>query len=190
MRLLQAPTESHTSLMGSLLAMQTFVHELSSFNHALPSCLLTSASKVDPALGDVHDADSTRHVPIFIADDRPIATTSRPHARTSLNNWVGEMQRGFLHGRSMLNNIVEFNFEALRASLTTLWVDCLIRLRFCPPHRLTRLHADRFSHVGVAFVTSTATQDLYRIHLQYVKMTSDESYLSFTATSGVRQGCL
>ena len=34
-----------------------------------------------------------------------------------LNTWISNMQRGFLTGRSMLSNIIDIDFHAMRISM-------------------------------------------------------------------------
>ena len=60
-----------------------------------------------------------------------------------LNDWVIDMQGGFLYGLAVLSNIVEPDFVAASVSLTHhYWSVVLVDFASDTPQRLTRLHVD------------------------------------------------
>ena len=90
-----------------------------SFNLGLLCCLpQKKPTGLDPILGEFYAPANTRPLAIVNTDNRLIASACRFRWEAIFNKWVSGSQRGFLHGRSMLANIVDIDFEAMRVSLT------------------------------------------------------------------------
>ena len=64
-----------------------------------------------------YTADHTRPLSIVNTDNRLVANAARMKWEHILNEWVSPSQRGFLPARSMLANIVDVDWEAMRVSL-------------------------------------------------------------------------
>ncbi|CAK0851772.1 unnamed protein product [Prorocentrum cordatum] len=88
------------------------------FNLSLLSCPPKKRSRVHEELGDYCLASATGPLTIGNADNRLVANAARLRWEPIFNEWVSKVQRGFLRGRSMLANIVDIDFEAMRISLT------------------------------------------------------------------------
>ena len=80
-------------------------------------CLPKSSRRHDIVHGDLDGANGTRLLAVVNADSRLLANAYRRMLEPTLNKWVSEMQRGFLHGRSISSNIVDLDFCAMRISL-------------------------------------------------------------------------
>ena len=74
-------------------------------------------SKVDPIHGELFLPSRTRPLSVVNTDNRLVANAYRFMLEPILNRWVSDMQRGFLTGRSMLANIVEVDYHAMKISL-------------------------------------------------------------------------
>ena len=62
---------------------------------------------------------ATRPLSVVNTDNRIIANSRRLRWEVIFNEWVSEMQKGFLPGRSMSSNIIDIETEAMRVSLRT-----------------------------------------------------------------------
>ena len=67
--------------------------------------------------GDVYSPGKTRPLSIVNTDNRIIANAYRLMMEPIVIKWVSDMQKGFLQGRSMISNVVDIDFEAMRISL-------------------------------------------------------------------------
>ena len=104
-------------------------------------------------------------------------------------NWVSAMQRGFLHGRSMLANIIEVDHEAMKISLKhSRGAVILFDFAAAFPSISQEYVWEVLEHVGVAGGPLQAIKRLYINNLHHIKIKSCV-FPSFVATSGVRQGC-
>ena len=83
------------------------------FNHAILCCLPKTAARTDPVHGNVHTPEQTRPLSIVNTDNRLVANAYRLLLEPILKDWVSEMQRGFLPGRSMLSNIVDVDYDSM-----------------------------------------------------------------------------
>ena len=106
-----------------------------------------------------------------------------------LNTWISNMQRGFLTGRSMLSNIIDIDFHAMRISMKEAYGG-LVLFDFAAafPSLSQGYMWGVLQHIGLPPHTLRAIQALYRNNMHLVKVKSN-IYPSFSATSGVRQGC-
>ena len=106
-----------------------------------------------------------------------------------MNKWVSHMQRGFLHGRSMLSNIVDVDFESMKISLKH-QRGAIILFDFAAafPSVSQEYMWNVLTHIGLQPGLLRAIQSLYCNNMHFVKIKS-YVFCSFSATSGVRQGC-
>ena len=72
----------------------------------------------DQAAGPVYKAEGTR--PISVADftNRIIAAAFKHRWEPIFGKWVSEAQRGFIQGRSMLDNVIELEHSMMENALT------------------------------------------------------------------------
>ena len=80
-------------------------------------CLPKKKTGVDEEAGDYYAADATRPLSIVNTDNRILANAARNRWEPIFNIWVSELQQGFLRERSMLSNVIDVDFEAMKVSL-------------------------------------------------------------------------
>ena len=85
------------------------------FNEAFLTCLGKKTAFVQDGIGSVSSA--TRPLSVVNADNRLIASSVLKKASAKIEPWVSSNQRGFIKGRSMLQNIIEIDEPAMRISL-------------------------------------------------------------------------
>jgi hypothetical protein len=88
-----------------------------SFNLARLCCLPKKAQGSHAEHGEYFTAESTRPIAIVNTDNRLLASACRHKWEKIFNDFVSKAQRGFLHGRSMLDNIIDIDWEAMTISL-------------------------------------------------------------------------
>ena len=88
-----------------------------SFNKSTLCCLPKKKTGTDGDMGDYYEASATRPLCIVNTDNRLIASAARLVWEPIFNKWVSDIQRGFLKGRSMLGNVIDIDFEAMKISL-------------------------------------------------------------------------
>ena len=72
---------------------------------------------VDPDHGEYYTCADTRPLMLINVDVRLCANVIRRKAEPILQNHISENQQGFLHGRSMISNVVDVEHAAQAASL-------------------------------------------------------------------------
>ena len=82
------------------------------FNEALLVCLPKKTQAFDPEGNPIYHPGETRPLAISNTDNRLIATTARLRWEDIANKYVHEHQRGFLPGRSMIQNIIDIDRPA------------------------------------------------------------------------------
>ena len=87
------------------------------FSQAFLCCLPKKVSGNCAVHGDFYDPQNTRPLSLVNTDNRLIANALRLVIEPLANEWVSKMQRGFLHGRSLLSNVVDVDYESMRVSL-------------------------------------------------------------------------
>lgn len=166
------------------------LHDLpSTFNHAILRCLPKSPSRTDGLHGDVYTPAKTRPLSIVNTDNRLIANAYRLLLEPVLNKWISEMQRGFLPGRSMLSNVVDVDYEAMRISLKhPRGAIILFDFAAAFPSLSQDYMWSVLSHIGLPPNVMQAIRCPYMNNMHFVKV-KGTYFPSLTATSGVRQGC-
>ena len=87
------------------------------FNRGYLCCLAKKPTGEDPHVGTFFAASATRPLSVMNTDNRLLANSWRGVLEPIFEKCVPRMQRGFLRGRSMLRNIVDIDFEAMKVSL-------------------------------------------------------------------------
>jgi hypothetical protein len=140
-------------------------------------------------VGDYFAADATRPLAIVNTDNRLIASAYRLRWEPILEPWVSIMQQGFLQGRSMLSNIVDIDFEAMRVSLQyKAGAIVLFDFRAAFPsvshtYIMKVLHHLGFPKTALALVTALYNQNRCLISCH------GSLYPGFDVKAGIRQGC-
>ena len=88
------------------------------FNAGTMVFLPKKVAGLDPTHGDFYTAADVRPLVIVNTDNRLLASAMRHRVEPIFSKWVVEEQRGFLHGRSMLANVVDVEHEAMRIALS------------------------------------------------------------------------
>ena len=92
--------------------------ESHAFNESLLCCLPKKPSEIDPDHGEIYAGEDTRPLALVNTDNRIIASAARMCWETILGkNFIRHHQQGFLKGRSMLNNILDIDYNAMTVSL-------------------------------------------------------------------------
>ena len=159
------------------------------FNYAFLCCLPKVASRTDATHGDVHAPSRTRPLSVVDTDNRLIANAYRLLLEPVVNKFVSEMQRGFLPDRSMLANVIDVDLQAMRISLQhPRGAVVLFDFASAFPSLSQEYMWQVLEHVGIPACIVDAIQKLYENNKHFIKVKSGV-FPSFTATSGVRQGC-
>ena len=87
------------------------------FTQAFLCCLPKKVSGNCAVHGDFYDPQNTRPLSLVNTDNRLIANALRLVIEPLANEWVSKMQRGSLHGRSLLSNVVDVDCESMQVSL-------------------------------------------------------------------------
>ena len=87
------------------------------FNASFLCCLPKKPSGHDPTEGDYFKPSATRPLSLVNTDNRLIAGAFRLLLEPHIASVVSQLQKGFLRGRSMLQNVLDIDFESMRVSL-------------------------------------------------------------------------
>jgi len=88
------------------------------FNLNLLFCIPKKAVRQDENIGPVYTAEGTR--PISVADfsNRIIAAAFKHRWEPIMSRWISAEQRGFIPGRSMLDNVVELEHRMMEEAIS------------------------------------------------------------------------
>ena len=89
------------------------------FNWAILICIGKSSSEFTEEGEAVYSADNTRPISIVDASNRLIASVFRIVLERCVAHNISSMQRGFLHGRAMLRNVIDVDWAAQKISLVS-----------------------------------------------------------------------
>ena len=90
------------------------------FNASLLVCLPKKPTDNIPGIGDVYSGEDTRPLSLVNTENRIIASAARYCWEPLLgDNYVSNMQQGFIKGRSMMNNIIDVDYHAMTVSLAS-----------------------------------------------------------------------
>ena len=159
------------------------------FNQVFLCCLPKKVSGKCSVHGDFYDPQNTRPLSLVNTDNRLIANALRLVIEPLANQWVSKMQRGFLHGRSLLSNVVDVDYESMRVSLKhKRGMLVLFDFEAAFPSLSQELMMDCLCKIGLPQELLQAISCLYSNNEHILKL-KGQRFPSFTATGGVRQGC-
>ena len=87
------------------------------FNQTFVCCLPKKVFGNCSVLGDFYDPQNTRPLSLVNTDNRLVGNVLRLVIESLDNEWVSKIQRRFLHGRSLLSNVVDVDYESMRVSV-------------------------------------------------------------------------
>jgi hypothetical protein len=122
-------------------------------------------------------------------DNRLLANAARLQWEPIFNEWVSEVQRGFLRGRSLLANVVDVDFEAMTVSLTSeRGALILFDFKAAFPSESHAYLLEVLSHIGVPTHCLNFVKALYDSNRCRISCKGG-SYGGFDISAGIRQGC-
>ena len=86
---------------------------LHDFNNSLLCCLPKKPHGSCPNVGEFYRGEDTRPLALVNVDNRIIANAARYAWEPQLNSFISQEQQGFLKGRSMLNNLIDIDYDAM-----------------------------------------------------------------------------
>ena len=95
---------------------QAYANESYTFNGSLLACLPKTPSQVAKDGTAIYAPSSTRPLSISNTDNRLFSVTIKHSWEPVLAKGVHPHQRGFLPGRSILQNVIDINEQALHAA--------------------------------------------------------------------------
>ena len=159
------------------------------FNYAFLCLLPKKPSGVDAGGNAFYSGENTRPLSIVNTDNRLLASAFRLVVEAPFARWVSFPQRGFIRGRSMIENILDIDASAVHASLLYERA-CLVLFDF-------KAAFPSISHAYMWKVLERirlpahllrAFQGFYQGNMQWVKLRGVLAE-GFNASTGVRQGC-
>jgi hypothetical protein len=81
-------------------------------------CLPKKTAGHNEDLGDFYSPDGTRPLSLVNTDNRLVASAARIRWEGILSSWVSRNQQGFLHGRSLLENLISLDSAAMQTALS------------------------------------------------------------------------
>ena len=159
------------------------------FNMAILCCLPKKPIGCTPEHGEYFSADATRPLAIVNTDNRLIAGAYRGRLEPIMEPWISLMQRGFLKGRSMIANIVDIDFEAMRISLNCAeGALVLFDFRAAFPSVSHAYLRASLTHIGLPATVLSLVDALYDQNKCIISLQGC-MYDGFEIRAGIRQGC-
>ena len=159
------------------------------FNAAYLVCLPKKASGVTTDGVEYFDPASTRPLSIVDSVNRIIASIFRLALERATACWVSSFQQGFVPGRELLLNVVEVDWAAQKISLThTRGAIVLLDFKAAFPSVAHDYIWEALTCIGIPASPINALRCFYAGNRHEIKI-DGQYYPSFTATSGMRQGC-
>ena len=87
------------------------------FNEAFLTCLGKKALFTDDTIGAVYLPSATRPLSVVNSDNRLLASGFLYKMRDIVEPWVSQSKRGSIRGRSMVQNVIDIEEEAMKISL-------------------------------------------------------------------------
>lgn len=159
------------------------------FNTNLLFCIPKKPTLIDQAAGPVYKADGTR--PISVADftNRIIAAAFKRRWEPILGKWVSEEQRGFIQGRSMLDNVIELEHGMMENALKELKpIAVLIDFRAAFPSVSHDYMHRTLEDIGLPRAALRVIKNFYdggRCKMVH----AGGRWEGFDMNAGIRQGC-
>jgi hypothetical protein len=159
------------------------------FNYAFLVCLAKGSGQMDLEGTVFHEASETRPLSIVDAANRIIASAFRIALERNVADWVSDMQRGFLHGRHMLRNILDIDLAAQKISVKTrAGAILLFDFRAAFPSMDHAFMWETLAAIGLPDNYIKALQMFYDNNKHFMKV-GGVILPSVIVESGVRQGC-
>ena len=159
------------------------------FNLGLLICLGKKPKEHHPAHGEVFEPSNTRPLSIVNTDNRLIANDASLRWERNLNPWVSPQQQGFLRRRSILKNILDVEFSAMKTALSST-EGAMIFFDFASafPSMSQQYLIQLLTSLGLPKTALNLIRSLYNNN-RCVVQTSGFRGDGFPMTAGVRQGC-
>ena len=159
------------------------------FNDVYLRLLPKGTSDRDTAHSVVRDPSDTRPLSGSNTDSKLLASAFRHAANGAVGDWAVQAQRGFISGKSMLENIVEVESHAMRASFNPRNRAALVLYDFAAFPSLARAYMwMALASMGFPAYVIRALQALYADNKHYFGFGGLMTF-AFIGLAGVRQGC-
>lgn len=159
------------------------------YNLGLLCCLPKKPTGATPDGDDYYSPDATRPLTIVNCDNRLVASAARFRWEEILAAWISPMQRGFLSNRSMLANVVDVDFQAMRVSLkSNRGALILFDFKAAFPSVSHEFILESLRHLGMPRRALNLVRCLYHSNRCQLSLLGNR-YPGFEITAGIRQGC-
>ena len=174
-------------VVNGMLDGQTTFDE--AFNHAFLCCIPKSSDEQDDTGTPVYTAGSTRPISIVDAANRIIAAILCVALERNVGSRISDMQKGFLHGRKMMSNLIDLDEAAQKISIrTSRGAIILLDFRAAFPSMDHDFIWDTLEAVGLPLEFICAIKMLYQGNKHFLRL-QGALFEGPTVYSGVRQGC-
>ena len=148
----------------------------------------TPHTKTDTGM-DVYLPSSTRPLSVVNTVNRLMASSARLRWEPRLAPWISECQRGFVRGRSLLQNVWEMEQVAMRTALEQQeGMIMLFDFAAAFPSMANKFIEKSLRHVGLPGSAMTIVDALYSQNRCLIAI-GGATFEGFGMESGVRQGC-
>ena len=159
------------------------------FNQAFLCCIPKTADEVDNSGTPVFSASSTRPISIVDAANRIIAAILAVALERCVGTRISEMQKGFLFGRQMMENLIDIDVAAQKISVrSSSGAIVLLDFRAAFPSMDHDFIWDTLLAVGLPANFICAVKLLYRDNVHFLRL-QGQLFEGPSVHSGVRQGC-
>ena len=159
------------------------------FNVSIMCLLPKKATGHDTDMGNFFHPGDTRPLSVSNVDNRMLASAARIAWEPILEEWVSEAQRGFLKGRSMLHNVIEIDWSAMKVSLKhEHGAIILFDFKAAFPSVAHSFLINCLRMLGLPGCVMNFISSLYSCNKCYIRMQGGD-YPGFNMLSGVKQGC-
>ena len=159
------------------------------FNHAFLCCIPKSSDEQDDKGTPVYTAGNTRPISIVDAANRIIAAILCVALERCVGSRISNMQKGFLHGRKMMSNLIDIDEAAQKISIkTSRGAIILLDFRAAFPSMDHTFIWETLEANGLPPEFIRAVRMLYRENTHFLRL-HGSLFEGPTVHSGVRQGC-
>ena len=159
------------------------------FNEAFLTCLGKKAAFSQEGIGSVFAPDATRPLSVVNTDNRLMASAFRIKVSDIVEPWISPAQRGFIRGRSMLQNIIDIDEASMRVSLKhPRGAIVLFDFAAAFPSVSHAYLWEALRALGIPSGLLNAIQCFYVNNVHTIKV-KGQKFPSITSRSGIRQGC-
>jgi hypothetical protein len=159
------------------------------FNHAFLCCIPKSADGITSNGLPVHTAGGTRPISIVDASNRIIAAILSTAQERCVGSRISDLQNGFVHGRNMMNNLIDIDEAAQKVSInSTRGAILLFDFKAAFPSMDHQFIWDVLDEAGLPLECINAIRILYVRNNHYLRL-GGTLFEGPVVHSGVRQGC-